>query len=108
MNSNLTKIASLPQGGGSKAALVGEVQSRAAMSEETRSTFDKISDPANAHLFSLEAMREAFGLLGESGPELNSPNITINVTTAIPASARAEIARMIAASPRYVRRLWHG
>lgn len=57
---NLTKIASLPQGGGCKAALAGEVQSRAQMSEETRSTFDKISDPANAHLFSAEAAREAF------------------------------------------------
>ncbi|WP_399677155.1 hypothetical protein [Xenophilus sp.] len=63
---NLTKIASLPQGGGCKAALVGEVQSRAQMSEDARRTFAKISDPGNAHLFSLEAVREAFGLLGES------------------------------------------
>lgn len=57
---NLTKIASLPQGGGCKAALVGEVQSRAQMSEEARGTFAKISDPVNAHLFSAEAAQEAF------------------------------------------------
>lgn len=57
---NLTKIASLPQGGGCKAALVGEVQSRAQMSEDVRRTFAKISDPDNAHLFSAEATREAF------------------------------------------------
>lgn len=64
---NFTKIASLPQGGGCKAALVGEVQSVPAMSEDPRGTFAKISDPANAHLFSAEAMRKAFAAVQTSG-----------------------------------------
>lgn len=99
---NLTKIASLPQGGGCKAALVGEVQSRAApeLSDGVRRTFAKIGDPDNAHLFSADEAHRAFGLLGEAGPELSSPRIAINVTAALPPGAHAAIARMIAAAGR--------
>lgn len=75
---NLTKIASLPQGGGCKAALAGEVQSRADLSEDARRTFAKISDPANAHLFSAEATRAAFvGVPSEDGPELFRPGVIV-------------------------------
>lgn len=80
MHSNLTKIASLPQGGGCKAVLVGEVQSRAApeMSEATQRTFAKISDPANAQMFSAELAHKAFvGVPSEYGPELFRPGVIV-------------------------------
>lgn len=77
MTGNLTKIASLPQGGGSKAALVGEVQS--------------VVKP-----------EPAYAMCGkEAGPELSWPQVTINMTTMLGPSAQARINKMIALAAQH-------